>query len=197
MCVQAKHMKSCIYVHIYDFLPNECSSLCFCIPIVNDIYAVLSVCLLAISPILTFLLSWDETTGQKPTKCIAQSALPAGFQLDLPMGSTRGECKLGEGGRRGGAFFSFSFWVWGLPSMLIIKSSDVVAAAGRAGPSSDRSRRHHLLGRVSAPTSCTGTPVWLQSKSVASESSSEPLSHQCQVRHLQVHVRSLAFPPLA
>lgn len=43
--------------------------------------------------------------------------------------------------------------------MLIIKSSDVVAAAGRAGPSSDRSRRHHLLGRVSAPTSCIGTPV--------------------------------------
>lgn len=65
--------------------------------IVNGMPALLSVRLLAISPILTLLLSWDETTGWKPTKCVAQSPLPAGFQIELPMGSTGQGCRLGEG----------------------------------------------------------------------------------------------------
>lgn len=74
----------------------------------SERYAWLSVRLLAISPILTFLFSWDETTGWKPMKSIAQSSLPAGFQVELPMESTGWGCKLGEGCKRERELFALT-----------------------------------------------------------------------------------------
>lgn len=139
---------------------------------------------MAISPFLALpILLWDETTVWKPIKCIAQSPLPAGFQLDLPI-SLAGKYKLLDWEKD---FFFSSFWVCFL--ILVIKSFD----SGRSSsPHSDRSHRHIWLDRVSSNLNSTGTLHACKATVSGLQTASVPYNHQRQSTDLQAHITSLA-----